>query len=168
MLSPVESGAVLGQRRLSGVHLPPKRHKSSDLCQHTHAGGIKVPISSMIEMPLLQPHTAVCKHWLVSLFLLFCSRWLKLITGITYWKWASMCRCFCASLWMWSGKWVWSSGTPSHTDLKPYGIILFSPQHLLSFCGCDFECQTIKTNSVICHSHLVFLLSVIQMLFFSC
>lgn len=56
-----------------------------------------------------------CSHILqnVDIWLLLCpfllphSHCFQLITGITFWRWASTCRCSCASLWTSSGKWVW-------------------------------------------------------------
>lgn len=97
--------------------------------------GYTVKQANAGEMLLLQPQTTECKFWLiVSLFLSFCSQWPRLITGITSWKWASICRCFCVSQWMSSEKWDTHTHKVKTSAQHPVGFQMVSFAFPLILC----------------------------------
>lgn len=125
MLSRVESWAVLGQRVLSRVPLPPKRHKCSGLSQHTHAGGT--------EMLLLQPHTTECKYWLVVSPLI-----LQPVAEAHHWYYILemgfyMSLLLCVSVDVKRKVSVSFKDPLAHIDLKPRSLLLFPDSFLCIF-----------------------------------
>lgn len=97
-------GCFSGQRRLSRVSLPPETPQifrsfspsthwtGQSPCQQDERNASVTAKSKCLPV--------VCRSLLPH------SRCPKPSTGITSWKWASTCRCSCASLWTSSGKWV--------------------------------------------------------------